>query len=117
MKTLLLSLFLIGTVFYSNAQTYLNPGVDTSGTDVQKALMFFNEYLADFKGSELPDFSKYWGSDELAQRTIPDQLEQHKEVDLNNIQDFWYPDPFTNAGSAIQGLICQLSMKKMGLRA
>lgn len=69
----LLSLLLTSLALCVNAQTYLNPGVDTSGIEVQTALKFFNHYLASFKGKELPDLSKFWKADELGERTIPDQ--------------------------------------------
>lgn len=73
MKKLLLCLLFSGIVFCCNAQAYVNPGVDTSGKDVQNALKFYNQYLDSFNGKDLPDFSKFWSADELVLRTIPDQ--------------------------------------------
>lgn len=73
MKKFLLCLLFSGIVFCCGAQTYINPGVDTSGKDIQNALKFYNKYLASFNGKDLPDFSKFWSADELMLRTIPDQ--------------------------------------------
>lgn len=73
MKKLLLCLLFSGILFFCSAQTYINPGVDTSSKDVQTALKFYNGYLASFNSKDLPDLSKFWSADELAVRTIPDQ--------------------------------------------
>jgi hypothetical protein len=43
-------------------------------------------------------------------------LEEHQEADLNNIEDFWYPDSHKNPGSAIRGLICQVIYEKDGIQ-
>lgn len=73
MKKLLFNLLFSVIVFCCNAQTYINPGVDTSSKEVQTALKFYNRYLASFNGNDLPDLSKFWSADELAVRSIPDQ--------------------------------------------
>ena len=39
----------------------------------------------------------------------------HPDINLNKVDDFWYTDPYTNPGSAIQGLICSLVYKKDGV--
>jgi len=73
LRALLFSILILFSI-NTNAQIYVNPGVDTSAQDVQTALKFYNDYIAGFKGKRLPDLSKYWPSEELRQRTIPDQL-------------------------------------------
>lgn len=72
MKKLLFTI-LFSVVFCCNAQTYVNPGVDTSSKEVQTALKFYNRYLVSFNGKDLPDLSKFWSADELEIRSIPDQ--------------------------------------------
>lgn len=42
-------------------------------------------------------------------------LKQHPEVDLNNIDDFYYMDNNTNPMSTIQGLLCLMAYEKGGM--
>lgn len=42
-------------------------------------------------------------------------LDQHPEIDLNNIDDFYYMDNYTNPLSSIQGLMCLMAYKKEGI--
>lgn len=58
----------------AQAQLHINPGVDTTDIDAQKALKFYKAYLASFDGKTLPDLSKYWPEEELKERKVPDQL-------------------------------------------
>jgi hypothetical protein len=46
---------------------------------------------------------------------LSDYLSQHKEINLNDLEQFYYMDNFTNPKSTIQGLICDLAYKKGGL--
>lgn len=48
-------------------------------------------------------------------KRVNEYLKQHSLANLNNVDDFWYTDPYTNPGSAIQGLICSLVYQKDGL--
>lgn len=73
MKKLLFCFIFSGIICCCSAQTYINPGVDTSSKEVQIALKFYNKYLASFNGKDLPDFSEFWSAGELAVRSIPDQ--------------------------------------------
>jgi len=73
MAKYILSVLLTALALSGNAQAYLNPGVDTSNIDVQKALRFYNAYIQDFNGGKMPNFSKYWSADELKRFKIPDQ--------------------------------------------
>ena len=41
-------------------------------------------------------------------------LHQHPEIDLNNIDNFYYMDNYTNPLSTIQGLMCLMAYKKDG---
>ncbi len=74
----MIKFFISFTVFFitlrSYGQIYLNPGVDTSTNKVKIALKFYNNYIADFKGKNLPDMLKYWSASELKQRKIPDPI-------------------------------------------
>jgi hypothetical protein len=75
MKILRLS-FLISLFSFAlaaQAQTYINPGVDTSFSEVKVALRFYEKYLSAFQSGKLPDLSPYWPASELKLRTIPDQ--------------------------------------------
>lgn len=44
-------------------------------------------------------------------------LQQHPETDLNNMNDFYYMDHYTNPKSTIQGLLCLMAYEKGGLAA
>lgn len=68
-----LLIFLLSS-FYSSAQIYLNPGVDTTLTEVKAAVHFYSDYIGSFKDGKMPDLSPYWSASELKQRNIPDQL-------------------------------------------
>ncbi|OFY64148.1 MAG: hypothetical protein A3H98_14355 [Bacteroidetes bacterium RIFCSPLOWO2_02_FULL_36_8] len=46
---------------------------------------------------------------------LNDYLNQHPEINLNDFEDFWYMDNFTNPNSTIQGLLCYLAYKNGGL--
>jgi hypothetical protein len=43
-------------------------------------------------------------------------LIEHPEADLSDFNEFWYPDPFTNAGSSIKGMLCKLVFEKDGFQ-
>ncbi len=42
-------------------------------------------------------------------------LKQHPEIDLNDIDEFYYMDNFTNPLSTIQGLLCSMAYNKDGI--
>lgn len=69
-----ISLILLLLALNSSAQIYLNPGVDTSLNEVKTALRFYNNYIADFKGRQIADMTKYWSPQELKLRKVPDQI-------------------------------------------
>jgi len=46
---------------------------------------------------------------------VNDYLEHHPEADLNNFEDFWYSDLYTNPESAIKGMICHIVYEKDGI--
>ena len=48
-------------------------------------------------------------------KRVNQYLIEHPKVDLTDIDNFWYTDLYTNPGSAIQGMICDLVYKKDGL--
>lgn len=42
-------------------------------------------------------------------------LIQHPEIDLNQFEDFWRMDNYTNPGSTIEGMLCDMAFKKTGI--
>lgn len=48
-------------------------------------------------------------------KRVNEYLEHHPEADLNKLDDFWYTDPYTNPGGAIQGMICSIVYLKDGV--
>jgi len=48
-------------------------------------------------------------------KTVNEYLNKHPETDLTDLDNFWYTDPFTNPGSAIQGMLCSMIFKKDGI--
>ncbi len=48
-------------------------------------------------------------------KRLNEYLNQHKEINLNNLEGFKYMNNFTNPSSTIQGLLCYLAFKKGGL--
>lgn len=54
---------------------HINPGVDTTDIEVQKAIQFYQEYLNEFKGGKIPnDFCKYWSQKDCETYEIPDPI-------------------------------------------
>lgn len=48
-------------------------------------------------------------------KRLNEYLQQHPEINLNNIDDFYYLDNYTNPLSTIQGLMCLMAYNKDGL--
>jgi len=48
-------------------------------------------------------------------KRVNQYLIDHPKVDLTDIDNFWYKDPYTNPGSAIEGMICNMAYQKGGL--
>jgi len=48
-------------------------------------------------------------------KRVNEYLQGHPNSDLSDIDNFWYTDPYTNPGSAIQGMICKIVYQKDGL--
>ena len=48
-------------------------------------------------------------------KRVNQYLIAHPEVDLTDIDNFWYTDTYTNPGSAIQGMLCAMVYQKDGL--
>ena len=46
---------------------------------------------------------------------INQYLKEHPEIDLNNLDKFYYMDNLTNPDSALKGLLCELAFKKNGI--
>lgn len=46
---------------------------------------------------------------------LNDYLNQHPEINLNDLEKFLYTDNYTNPSSAIQGLLCYIAYQKGGL--
>lgn len=54
------------------AQVYVNPGVDTTATNIKSAVEFYTNYMNDFKGKKLPEFDHYWSKEETEKYKVPD---------------------------------------------
>lgn len=48
-------------------------------------------------------------------KRLKSYLEAHPEIDLNKLEDFSNMDNYTNPGSTIQGLLCDMAFKKDGI--
>ncbi len=46
---------------------------------------------------------------------LDEYLHQHSEINLSELDKFWFMDNFTNPNSSIQGLLCTIAFKKGGL--
>jgi hypothetical protein len=46
---------------------------------------------------------------------LNDYLNHHTEINLNDLEKFWYMDNLTNPNSTIQGLLCLMAYKNGGL--
>ncbi len=66
--------FFIVTINFgsANAQIYINPGVDTTDTNIRGAVKLYSSYINEFKGKRLPDFSKYWTALDCKKYKVPD---------------------------------------------
>ncbi len=62
--------FLSINALYS--QIYINPGVDTTDSNIKAAIKFYSNYIGEFKGRKLPDFSKYWSAEDCKKYSVPD---------------------------------------------
>jgi len=68
-----------------------------------------NEGLAVFYGGSL-GHNLDWHLHRINQ-----YLKEHPEIDLNNLDKFYYMDNLTNPNSALKGLLCELTFKKKGI--
>ena len=50
-------------------------------------------------------------------KRVSQYLDEHKEINLDNLEDFYYMDNFTNPGSTILGLFCMDAYQKGGVEA
>lgn len=55
-------------------QFFVQPGVDTSTLNVQKAITFYRNYIQGFKHDTLPSFYSYWRTKNIEQYNIPDHM-------------------------------------------
>lgn len=85
--------------FHEVVHIYLNPLHPKSP---------LNEGLAVFYGGSLGK-PLSWHLNRLKQ-----YLKAHPEINLSNLEDFYYMDNYTNPGSAIQGMLCNIVYKKDG---
>lgn len=46
---------------------------------------------------------------------LNDYLNQHPEINLNDFENYWYMDNFTNPNSTLQGLLCHIAYQQGGL--
>jgi hypothetical protein len=86
--------------FHEAVHLYLNPLFPKSP---------LLEGLAVFYGGSLGQDLKWHLS------RLNNYLNQHPEIDLNDFENFWYMDNFTNPTNTIQGLLCFMAYKNGGL--
>jgi len=72
MNKLFLLLLIITFSFKTQAQVYINPGVDTTDVSIKSAVEFYSKYITEFKGKKLPDFTKYWSTEDCKKYKVPD---------------------------------------------
>jgi hypothetical protein len=48
--------------------------VDTSNTDIKKAIIFYKDYLSEFRRDKEPDYSKYWSKRDVERYKTPDPI-------------------------------------------
>lgn len=66
--------FLCSLSAHAQKQLSIQSWVDTSATNVQKAIAFYRSYVEGFDGDTLPQFSAYWRAKDLEQYKIPDHM-------------------------------------------
>jgi hypothetical protein len=59
---------------HAQKQFFVQPWVDTSATNVQKAIAFYRSYVESFRHDTLPPFHNYWRTKDMEQYEIPDQM-------------------------------------------
>jgi len=83
--------------FHEVVHLYLNP------LNTNSAL---NEGVAVFYGGSMGHTLKWH------LKRLDNYLDNHPEINLNKVDDFYYMDNFTNPNSTIKGLLCYLAYKK-----
>ena len=71
-KIILLLAITLSVGLKVSAQVYVNPGVDTTDINIKGAVEFYTNYMNDFKGKKLPDFTKYWSAEDCKKFKVPD---------------------------------------------
>lgn len=62
------------TVLYiANGQVFTE-FVDTSNTDIKKAVILYKKYLSEFRGYKVPDYSQYWSKKDCERYKTPDPI-------------------------------------------
>jgi hypothetical protein len=80
MKNFFLLIVFLLTFQFANAQTTLNYGIDTTIVEVNKAVIFLQQYVAEFKNVKSDsdvrkiDFAKYWSKEDCKRNAIPDEM-------------------------------------------
>lgn len=68
-----ISIFLIILSQFAKAQVF-SDYVDSSNLNIKKAVDFYKQYLSEFEGTSLPDYSKYWSKDDCKRFKTPDPI-------------------------------------------
>lgn len=59
---------------HAQKQFFIQPWVDTSAINVQKAIAFYRSYVEEFRHDTLPSFHTYWRTKDMEQYNIPDHM-------------------------------------------
>lgn len=66
--------FLFSLLAKAQRQFFVQPWVDTTAPNVQKALAFYRSYVQGFQHDTLPSFYSYWRTKDIEQYKIPDHM-------------------------------------------
>ncbi len=86
--------------FHEVVHIYINPLNPKSALN-EGAAVFYAGSMGQTLKWHLKRLSKY--------------LAEHAEINLNNLEDFYFMDNFTNPNSTIKGLLCYLAFKEGGI--
>lgn len=70
---LLASVLFVTLFYFANGQVFTEY-VDTSSTDIKKAVTFYKKYLSEFRGYKVPNYKEYWSKEDCERFHTPDPI-------------------------------------------
>ena len=67
-------IFAVFSFHYCSAQIPVNNPVDPADTELNNAVNFLSQYYSEFARGHVPDYSKYWDTEDCKEYKHPDQL-------------------------------------------